>query len=1469
MYNCIISNIPLVRNVINHFFEKYIGINLDLTNIAISNMNSIEVNLQNIEAHPNMINELMLKKSRIKITKSTIGDFQVQIGAKGIDVKISKINLTLMPIEVNSEVKETKTDSSSKNSYQKSNENAKESLSDKIINFFLSNLRIEIKDLNVYMINYETKKCNMTYFNPCLSIHIPLISYDKDTLVQEPNINFYDNKMLLIDNIMINISKNCDMNEVVTETNETIFALNCDKGICIRTNINNNINVNLGDSEIIINHMQIEYIKNFIDTYLTYFKSDEEHSSHNDTAKENEVIKYNINVNIDSFVIIVLEGSISQEINKVYSFDSDMNKIKQRYCYFNDNFFIFFITKADITASEDKYQIDIKELGLSYIEYLADVPQQKSTQLLCEFTEIKQIEVRESNGSIYEDAYESLSKDKYSSVLEGNSSTMSKQYQYKDNNIIKINTMNISCEKLSDISVNVNSVDIGIHPVYMFKVLKLVYDNIILVKDILLCDFKMRQSTVVSSNNNVSNEEPELIVKEIKSDDSMKINIEASLKAFTMKVYSFKRDKEFSYTLSHYFTDFYYDCIYKMKSRTLSSQKEYIDDITQSAYFIIDIKDICVNMNNDTILATINKVSILFDNVPLLSLRNALQIEVEKNTTTLNLSLYIEVDFREVNEMISYCNMWNNTIMIYSVFAKRMMYNSNKVRREIYEKYHGYPLPMQKSHPKEKIPTKEEEMKIIINIEEIDTLLICENMNVGKNKEIRNGKYPHVKVNDIKGELSMKSSMMTIKGSVKEIKGENLSFDCKEISSEMTMNTIIIENENEKKNIVNTITFTSIQPDQCLDEYLMKISSLNAIERKSSHKKSKSVISLKGSLNHFDFDPIELLIYSRDVYALINYSNNERSNDSLNDSVISSNSTHEQSNKEENVSKSSSDEFTFEFSVNEIISHFGSNDKTINLLLTNIIANSSISLSIESLSLNITYTDCNRIIRVPLLSVDTTSLSYKEKESIEIVFSVNAITSSLCKDSLIFIKELSLYLSSLISKVLSIFTSSPSKKPKIKKSNTIASTSQTGITIKENYMSKINNDKPISSLVLSRPLMQNKNKISNTFYFEIKSISLSLYKGEDLDSQIDYTSYHEDSINNSLVDKGYEVIDKTMFNRKSSRNEDEYISVMISDIKFNLDFEAETVYHISLSVTNIKILDNIMNSDIKVIFTRYDISNNFTPLLLLNISMNNSCSDISINKYTDYNINCNVTPLSTKLSFHQSTLYFIIDFFSFPCDESTKVDLRYKTKNPMISSFTQISMESVKEDSIAESKDKNFIYITKFVLNQFDVYLTYHSKEISFKYENITIPIPELDNYLYTNSKIEYTGYASMETFTEVMVNEFVSQISKYQIAIELVKSLSMIKPITTMIEHFFNIFLSPYHRYQKGDGSVINAFVKGVRGFLFSILSENFFIGEKVVKVLMKAIGITNSTKMDSKSYYVKYFIDEHEKEYNDYFYK
>ena len=154
-----------------------------------------------------------------------------------------------------------------------------------------------------------------------------------------------------------------------------------------------------------------------------------------------------------------------------------------------------------------------------------------------------------------------------------------------------------------------------------------------------------------------------------------------------------------------------------MKSRTLSSQKEYIDDITQSAYFIIDIKDICVNMNNDTIIATINKINILFDNVPLLSLKNALQIEVENTKISFTLSLYIEADFKEVNEMISYCNMWNNTIMIYSVFAKRMMYNSNKVRKEIYEKYHGYPRPMQQSHSKGKKESKEEEMTIVIKIE--------------------------------------------------------------------------------------------------------------------------------------------------------------------------------------------------------------------------------------------------------------------------------------------------------------------------------------------------------------------------------------------------------------------------------------------------------------------------------------------------------------------------------------------------------------------------------------------------------------------------------------------------------------------------------------------------------------------------------------------------------------------------------
>ena len=51
------------------------------------------------------------------------------------------------------------------------------------------------------------------------------------------------------------------------------------------------------------------------------------------------------------------------------------------------------------------------------------------------------------------------------------------------------------------------------------------------------------------------------------------------------------------------------------------------------------------------------------------------------------------------------------------------------------------------------------------------------------------------------------------------------------------------------------------------------------------------------------------------------------------------------------------------------------------------------------------------------------------------------------------------------------------------------------------------------------------------------------------------------------------------------------------------------------------------------------------------------------------------------------------------------------------------------------NSNKNFIYITNFSIDNFILYITYQALDYSFTYDNITIPLPSLQNYPF-NFKI-------------------------------------------------------------------------------------------------------------------------------------
>lgn len=317
-----------------------------------------------------------------------------------------------------------------------------------------------------------------------------------------------------------------------------------------------------------------------------------------------------------------------------------------------------------------------------------------------------------------------------------------------------------------------------------------------------------------------------------------------------------------------------------------------------------------------------------------------------------------------------------------------------------------------------------------------------------------------------------------------------------------------------------------------------------------------------------------------------------------------------------------------------------------------------------------------------------------------------------------------------------------------------------------------------------------------------------------------------------------------------------------------MSFETETCYDLLFQVNDMTVIDNLPSSDIKRIFSRFDISPSMSlcPLILLTLEMSNSFTDISITKYTDYNISCYLKFLPIKLMLHQKSIYFLINFFTplVPKDDS-----RCYIDAIDLNDYIAISKASSFEEPLSlGNEDKSFVYITKFVVNEFDISVTYHNTEITFNFGDLSFPVPAVDQYKLMVKSIKFAGFATMETFAEVVVEQIVSQISKYQIALDFFRSLALTKPITNMIEHFFDIFMSPYRSYKTGNG-VFNGLLHGVKSFLFSLLSENFFIGEKVIKVVLAAIGVAKSSKIDETSFYAHYFITKENKEYNNYFYK
>ena len=113
------------------------------------------------------------------------------------------------------------------------------------------------------------------------------------------------------------------------------------------------------------------------------------------------------------------------------------------------------------------------------------------------------------------------------------------------------------------------------------------------------------------------------------------------------------------------------------------------------------------------------------------------------------------------------------------------------------------------------------------------------------------------------------------------------------------------------------------------------------------------------------------------------------------------------------------------------------------------------------------------------------------------------------------------------------------------------------------------------------------------------------------------------------------------------------------------------------------------------------------------------------------------------------------------------------------SQFNEIFAEDFGEEKNDLLPDRNSFYITNFLFREFEMIITQESNDLGFSFQNIFIPyIFNVKNQSFLSNRITYKGFVALNKFTDYFLNNFFRQLSKLNLIVEFMKSLSWTKPI-------------------------------------------------------------------------------------------
>ena len=984
-------------NIDNLSLDQNNNINLHLTNISIE-PNKINGNFLrdlNIKLTKGVIEKLQIKfgvnEFELKISKISIFLMPVILlyenntEEKKIKEENNSINIDNKSNNNQDNNSNNKLNSESDNKSDNNKTNNSGSMLNSLIDYYLNKLKISIDEINIYFFNYEINNKNISFANPVLSLHLYKILYED--IKNENNINniennqkeyFWIEKHFSIATISVKIIKSFDLknkdgitqSSYNTTSKNNILLFNEEKGIHFYSNKNKEIKANFGDIQIIMDLFQLELLKNFIDTYTLYFKTPKNKrniniNNENNCKKNNNIStnnsKYNIVMNLkielNSFSFILFENSHKYSENpKFFNYSKvlEKNKFFQHFCYFEDNFFVFAIKNIflEFNSKTNKINFSIDEIDLNYVEYNSKIKNEKNN----EKDELPKM------GSYYSECNDSMifkSNDLFLPTGDENTNLYSYEYfqsfdfQFFDNEILIIKNIKLVLglndvnHNLNQIKFSNNNININFHPFLIFKMMKFLYENTLLIKEIIFYNYEHeliinkdindKENNINNENNNecnlsflsINSEENSSksninINKAINSSDIIKtsdientkndnnlnethslknfiydVNIEISFKNIEIRVYSFKYESDDNNIINPFLTEFYYEniCIMDIKDE-FKEKKLKCNQITSNDYFCLSIKNIKLynkKNKNDEVELKINSLIFSYNNSKILQIINENFIcgflcSEKKLVVNLNLDIYFEL--KNLTSIISFINIWKNTILIYGIFSGRMEYNFNKGQKEL--KKMNFDKKILKSclqhknkvNYKNNISTTNNEFKFAaeIKIKKINIYLDVLPKKIKIKTYINNIKLTYVYSKNTQKEFKSKLITQDFEFILQKIESKELGFYIKDIQLKLNITKYVDINKNNINGILpkKDKKFFAVIPEENMDIYINRMIKYNKLFNKNKNNminNNKPVLNENNQLTtkininiiiqNINIFPIENLLYINDIYNII------------------------------------------------------------------------------------------------------------------------------------------------------------------------------------------------------------------------------------------------------------------------------------------------------------------------------------------------------------------------------------------------------------------------------------------------------------------------------------------------------------------------------------------------------------------------------------------------------------------------